>query len=163
MGDAVDFKGRSPPAQLCAPHSPSSLPSLFLLHVSGCVGSPSHPRYQPTEGNAACCLQRCSSSLWCRVCFFGFISDFSIGSFSGVCPACFVGEEGFEHPRPPHSCFLFCSPPTADVTCSHLSSPTPAYHTATFSHVFSPGISVRSAKPSKSPRNPGQAVWGQAW
>lgn len=59
----MDFKGSSPPAQLCAPHSPSYLSSLFLLHVSGYIGSPSHPRFHPTEGNAACCLQRCSSSL----------------------------------------------------------------------------------------------------
>lgn len=48
--------------QLCAPRSPSSLPSLLLLHVPGCIGSPSHPCYHPTEGNAVCCLQRCSSS-----------------------------------------------------------------------------------------------------
>lgn len=67
LGEAVDFKGRFPPAPACSSCMAQAAPGLWPLP---------HPVPVPRR---ECCLRSCLSSPWCRVSLLSFISDFSIG------------------------------------------------------------------------------------
>lgn len=145
FGGATNFKGSSPPA---------GCPALAIVPAPASLSctSPAAPRpLSPPRGGGRC-LQRCSSSLCCRVLLLELRFSRPCRFAAGVRPACFAGRGALNTSDPPPQA-AFCPAPLPPH--HYLSLPrAPCPHTAPCRHIFQPKTRREPDETLRVPEDP---------
>lgn len=145
LGGAADFKGSSPPA---------GCPALTIVPAPAflsCTSLAAPRPLSPPRGGGRC-LQRCSSSLWCRVLLLELRFSRPCRFVAGVRPACFAGRGTLNTSDPPPQA-AFCPAPLPPHR--YLSLPrAPCPHTAPCSHIFQPKTQHEPSETLRVPEDP---------